>query len=371
MFRTVCCFVLLATIVVESQAQLATGWRAHDFDRPTPRVVQPGEAMLPVPPPGDATVLFDGSDLSAWRNEDGDDAGWRIVDGAMESVAGSGYVFTRQAFGDCQLHIEWASPAKPKGKSQGRGNSGVFLMGKYEVQVLDSYDNRTYADGQAGSIYGQYPPLVNVSRKPGEWQSYDIIFRRPRFGVDKRLLRPAKITVLHNGVVVQDGTEPFGPTSWMQHNLYAAHAPKLPLSLQDHGNPVRYRNIWIRPLNENPRPHPTQPYESTAVNLTDDEMNAVVGRFGQFNVIKEDGILCVKVGGRPLEMIPVAKNEFHLRYTAAKLIFTKGEDGKAVSLAFDMGGDIRQAIRDMPKKEKSQVTEEDQVAKQSEDETED
>jgi hypothetical protein len=163
-------------------------------------------------------------------------------------VAKTGSIRTKQGFGDCQLHVEWATPAVVVGNSQERGNSGVFLMDTYEVQVLDSYDNKTYADGSAAAVYGQYPPLVNACRKPGEWQTYDIIFHRPRFDEAGKLLSPARLTVLHNGVLVQDNVELTGPTGHHVRPPYKAHPDRLPLSLQDHGNPVRYRDVWIRSL---------------------------------------------------------------------------------------------------------------------------
>jgi hypothetical protein len=202
---------------------------------PEPKVVDPG------PPPSDAIVLFDGKDLSAWNGGDK----WKIEDGA--AIAHGGGISTKQAFGSCQLHVEWASPAEVKGAGQGRGNSGVYLMGHYEIQVLDSYDNPTYFDGQAAALYKQMPPLVNASRKPGEWQTYEIIFDAPKFEEGK-LSKPGFVTVLHNGVLVQNHTQIEGTTSWIAAPAYAAHPPKLPLELQYHGNPVRFRNIWIREL---------------------------------------------------------------------------------------------------------------------------
>jgi 3-keto-disaccharide hydrolase len=217
-------------------------YRVHG-ERPWPQVVTPG--ATPGAPPADAVVLFDGEDLSAWTQGDGEPS-WTVNQGAMQVTSG-GALRTRQEFGDCQVHLEFASPAEVKGDSQGRGNSGVFLMGRYEVQVLDSYQNPTYPDGQCGSMYGQYPPLVNVCRGPGEWQTYDIIFRAPRFE-DGRLTEPARLTLLHNGVVVHAGREYIGATTHRQVAKYSPHPPKGPLSLQDHGNPVRYRNIWVREL---------------------------------------------------------------------------------------------------------------------------
>jgi hypothetical protein len=164
----------------------------------------------------------------------------------MEAVKGAGSIQTKDGFGDCQLHVEWASPAVVAGDSQGRGNSGVFLMNTYEVQVLDCYNNKTYADGMTASIYGQYPPLVNACRKPGEWQTYDIVFHAPRFDAAGKLLRPARMTVFHNGLLVHDNDELTGPTAHKARPPYAVHPDKMPISLQDHGNPVRFRNIWIR-----------------------------------------------------------------------------------------------------------------------------
>jgi hypothetical protein len=223
-------------------------WAIHDLNRPLPPVVDPGPAGPPVPAPSDAVVLFDGKDLSLWEDGKGDPAKWKVENGYMEVVAKTGSIRTKRGFGDCQLHIEWATPSAVSGESQERGNSGVFLMDTYEVQVLDSYNNRTYADGQAASIYGQYPPLVNASRKPGEWQTYDIVFHAPRFGADGKLVEPARMTVFHNAVLVHDNDELTGPTAHKARPPYKAAADKLPLSLQDHGNPVRYRNIWLREL---------------------------------------------------------------------------------------------------------------------------
>lgn len=246
-----CCPPLVLALGLQSQStapgyrdtpHLPGGqWRVHDADRPRPEAVH---TLPPGAPPSDAIVLFDGSGLSAWTT-DGEAAAWKVHDG--ELIAGGGNLSTRGAFGDCQLHLEWASPGQPKGESQGRGNSGVFLMGLYEVQVLDSWDNATYADGQAAALYGQFPPLVNASRSPGEWQSYDIVFRAPRFE-GERLLEPARVTVLHNGVVVHHARELLGATRHREVASYAPHAAALPLALQDHGDPVRFRNIWIRTL---------------------------------------------------------------------------------------------------------------------------
>jgi hypothetical protein len=211
-----------------------------------PAIVTPGNASNDAP--SDAIVLFDGKDLSKWRAASGNgDAKWKIAGGYMEVTPGAGDIATRQEFADCQLHLEWASPSEVKGEGQERGNSGVFLMERYEVQVLDSYNNRTYYHGQAGSIYNQYAPLVNASRKPGEWQSYDIIFKAPKFDEQGKVTERARITVLHNGVLIQNNVEIYGNTWHDRAALYIAHGPAS-LRLQDHGNPVRYRNLWIRAL---------------------------------------------------------------------------------------------------------------------------
>jgi len=226
--------------------QLPSGWRVHDAERPRPPAVDPGPARDPVPPPADATVLFDGTNLDAWRGRDGA-AKWTIADGAMQ-VNRTGDIETKAGFGDCQLHVEWCAPNPAKGESQGRGNSGVFLFGRYEVQVLDSYDNPTYADGQASALYGQNPPLVNACRPPGQWQTYDIFFRAPRFAADGSVLAKARVTVVHNGIVTQLDEELLGQTSHRALPKYEAHGPTGPIRLQDHGDPVRFRNIWVRPL---------------------------------------------------------------------------------------------------------------------------
>jgi hypothetical protein len=225
-------------------------WRVHDSKRPYPPIVHPGTFSsqdAPGKPPSDAVVLFDGDDLAKWKDSKGGDADWKIENGYVEVAAKTGPITTKDEFGDIQLHIEWRAPDPPKGESQGRGNSGCFLMGLYELQVLDSFENPTYADGQAGSLYGQKPPLVNASRKPGEWQVYDVIFTAPHFK-DGQLEKPAYMTVFHNGVVLHNHQELLGPTKHREVAHYAPHGPKGPIQLQDHGDPVRYRNIWVRPL---------------------------------------------------------------------------------------------------------------------------
>jgi hypothetical protein len=235
----VCCLQTAGTVdaqQLEGDPTLTEVWE------PQPAVVSPGTGAKP---PSDAIVLFDGTDLSQWQHEDGSAARWKVRDGAFTVAGSTGAVETRQSFGDVQLHIEWRTPAEIESEGQGRGNSGVFLQKIYEVQILDSYQNNTYANGQAASLYKQHIPLVNASKGPGEWQAYDIIFEAPRFDDDGALLKPAFVTVLHNNVLVQNHVELLGPTLYTGEPSYTAHPDRRPLLLQDHGNPVMYRNIWL------------------------------------------------------------------------------------------------------------------------------
>ena len=217
--------------------------------KPVPAVVDPGH---PGHPPSDAIVLFDGTDLSEWRDRGGAPQ-WKVADGAMTVRPGAGSLTTKRGFGDVQLHIEWRTPTEIVGESQGRGNSGVFLMGLYEVQVLDSWENPTYVNGQAASVYKQHVPLVNASRPPGEWQTYDIVFTAPGFTAGGALEQPANVTVLHNGVLVQNHVTLEGPTVFRGAPRYEAHADRMPIMLQDHRNDVSYRNIWVRELGKSAR----------------------------------------------------------------------------------------------------------------------
>jgi hypothetical protein len=231
---------------ITSRLQAQGDPKATEVWTPVPAVVTPGIGSAP---PSDAIVLFDGKDLSQWeRAQDGSAPRWTIDKGVVTGGGGAGDIRTKRGFGDCQLHIEWRTPAKVEGDGQGRGNSGVYLMGRYEVQVLDSYNNPTYSNGQAASIYKQGIPLVNASRPPGEWQSYDIFFRAPHFNADGSVKTPAYVTVVHNGVLVQDHFEIKGGTVYIGQPKYERHGDREPLQLQDHGNPVAYRNIWIREL---------------------------------------------------------------------------------------------------------------------------
>lgn len=240
-------------------------WAVHDGNRPEPPRVTPGtfsQPDRPGRPPSDAIVLFDGTDLSKWQGEKGAPAKWLVRDGYMEVVPGTGEIRTRESFGDCQLHIEWAAPARVEGEGQGRGNSGVFLMGRLEIQVLDSYNNSTYADGHAGAYYGVNPPLCLPLNPPGEFQVYDIVFRRPIYR-DGQVVDPGYITVFLNGVLVQDHTPLEGPGGHMGRSKPGPFPEKGPLALQDHGNPTRFRNIWYRPLPPRPAEGGTDGWLST------------------------------------------------------------------------------------------------------------
>ncbi len=230
-------------------------WHVHDGLRPQPTEIDPGTASTnrrPGRPPSDAVVLFNGKNLSHWTSQSGGAPGWKVEHGYME-VASKESIITRDQIGDCQLHVEWSAPKPPTGTGQGRGNSGVLFFGRYEIQVLDSYKAKTYPDGQAGALYGSYPPLVNAMRKPGEWQVYDILFTVPRFDGAK-LVKPGYFTVIHNGVVVQNHVELLGNSNHRALPNYQAHPPKGSLLLQNHGNPVRYRNVWYRELKEYDQP---------------------------------------------------------------------------------------------------------------------
>lgn len=235
-----------------------TKWHVHDGKRPQPRIVTPGESFSHMAPaPADAVVLFDGKDLAKWQDGGGGQPRWKVQDGHMETFQGAGNIRTRERFGDFQLHLEFATPAAAHGEGQGRGNSGVMINGMYEVQVLDSYESKTYPDGQAGAIYGQTPPLVNASKPSGIWQTYDIIFEVPRWDEQGKLVKSANVTVIHNGVVLHHKRPYLGATDGIggvPHKALARypqkHDPEVFIELQDHANPVRFRNIWIRELGD-------------------------------------------------------------------------------------------------------------------------
>jgi hypothetical protein len=221
-------------------------WHVHDPARPQPPVVTPGTFSQQAAPPSDATVLFDGKDLSHWTDRNGQAPAWSVVDGVMVSAKSD--VQSKEQFGDLQLHLEFREPTPARGEGQGRGNSGVYLMGQYEIQVLDCFENKTYADGATAGIYGQHPPLANACLPPGEWQSYDIIFNVPHFSPSGEVVTPAYVTVIHNGVVAQNHQAIRGSTNWKSPGKYSPHGLTGPIALQYHSNPVAFRNIWVRPV---------------------------------------------------------------------------------------------------------------------------
>ncbi len=322
-------------------------WRQHDIRRPRPHAVEPAEAAVSSRPPKDAVILFDGSGLDAWKSQAGGPAKWRVVDGVMETVPGTGMIETKAQFGDIQLHVEWAAPKPPVGVGQDRGNSGVFLMGQFEVQVLDSYKADTYADGQAGAIYGQYPPLSNASRPPGEWQSYDIAFRRPRFDGSGKLLEPARITLFHNGILVQNNEEPFGPTSWLKWLPYEDLGGRGPIALQDHDHPVRYRNIWLRALPERPAPTAGDLARPRTISLPSELLDRYAGRYllntkpdaPRATIAREGDHLILTLPFRPvpLTLEPISETEFDMPLTDGRFTFVKDQGGMVTGVHFRIG----------------------------------
>ena len=330
-------------------AQLPSGWKSHDMARPRPPVVRPVELILQVPPPSDALVLFDGRDLSQWSSLDDGPAGWKLENGYMEVREGAGSIRTKETFGDVQLHLEWSAPRSDAG-GQAAGNSGLYLMGRYEVQILNSYQSDTYADGQAGALYGQFPPLVNSSLAPGAWQSFDIVFRRPRFDPNGEVLQRARVTLFHNGVLIQDSVELVGPTDWLQPQPYTSHPDQLPMMLQNHGSPNRFRNIWVRRLREHAEPGP-EPSQAPILAMSAEELARYAGTYeyereGELVIRVEDGILLAELyASKRLELVPRSRREFELRWTAAKLVFDLDSDGHPSGVTFHIGGEQRKARR--------------------------
>jgi Domain of Unknown Function (DUF1080) len=329
--------LLLTTAVALPLSAQSGGkvWKVHDLERPKPRKVTPG--AQPMQAPSDAVILFDGKSTSEWVANDGGPAKWVVRDGYMQTVPGAGPVRSKRSFGDVQAHVEWATPSPGVGKGQDRGNSGVYFMGLYEVQVLDSYENVTYADGQAAALYGQHPPLVNASRAAGEWQSYDIIFRRPRFSASGAVVSPARLTVFHNGVLVQDNAELWGPTNWLQTDPYAKHADSLPFTLQDHDHPVRYRNFWVRPLDA-PRTDEAGARESRpATTVAASVLDRYVGTYGTERervavITRKGNKLFIDPLGRgvAMELVPQSATKFDFIRTAgtAEFVVRPGEPTK-------------------------------------------
>lgn len=320
-------------------AQLETGWKAHDLRRPAPAVVTPASEDRHGGPPSDAIILFDGTDLKAWRDNNDGDADWEIQDGVLVAKPKAGYIFTRENFGDCQLHVEWAIPDPPKQKGQSRGNSGVFLMGVFEVQVLDSFNNHSYADGGAGAVYGQHPPLVNASRKPRQWQTYDIIFNAPKFDGQGKLTDKAQLTLLHNGVLVQHNSQIMGPTNWIRHGWYKKNVTQGPIALQDHDSPVKFRNIWVRRI-EPREPANDSLYPVSDFELSDSQRKELAGNYRAFRIAeKNDRLYCHFVNVR-LTMLPISEDEFVFEKAAGKLTIERNEQGDVTgaTLLLDAGG---------------------------------
>jgi hypothetical protein len=324
----------------------------HSTDRPYPEVVDPGTPSSldeAGQPPSDAIVLFDGSDLSQWLTRDSEPADWKVGNGYIECVPGKSTIYSKQSFGDCQLHIEWATPAQVEGKGQGRGNSGVYLMGLYEVQVLDSYQNTTYPDGQAAALYGQYPPEVNASRQPGVWQTYDIIFHRPRFSPTGEVIKPALITVLHNGVLVQDHVQLTGPTMNRLRLDYYAHDSRLPISLQNHRNPVRFRNIWVRDLEQDKE----QATTSMARSNASPDIVAMAGTFqnpdnpdDRIVLAAKEGQLFVKeMTSRDIALHPQSGSSFYAYEDQLQINIRTNREGKVSGLRVFQRGKMLQYDR--------------------------
>jgi len=328
---------LQLSLAFAAMAQPDPNFLDHDRARPAPTVIAPavvssgnqvGKA------PSDATVLFDGKDLSKWVALDGSPTKWVTRDGYMECVAGSGYVRTLQNFGDCQLHIEWATPTPPKGEGQGRGNSGVFFgLDRYEVQVLDSYENKTYSDGSAGAVYGQYPPLVNACLPPGQWQTYDIIYTAPRFDDSDDLTAQARLTVFHNGVLIQNNVELTGPSSWLERAPYRAHPEKQPISLQDHGNPVRFRNIWIRELGRSSRKEFSLP--ATLLESYTGTYERGPKELIEFSV--EDKQLVAMIGEVRFVLFAESPTKFFAKTTDVQFEFPGGDKEKVDKVIWSVG----------------------------------
>ena len=317
-------------------------WIGHDRTRPLPPAVDPGYPGTPDhpgKPPSDAIVLFNGKDLSQWVSMDGSPAKWRIRNGVLECVPGAGSIRTLRCFGYCQLHLEFATPHPPKGHGQGRGNSGVFFgMGRYEIQILDSYHNKTYADGMCGAIYNQYPPLVNACRPPGQWQTYDIIWTPPKFDQNGNLISPAVVTAFQNGILIHHNAVLIGGTDWLDRPAYKPHPEKLPISLQDHGNPIRFRNIWVRELGPPSRP---EYYLPNAL------LEQYAGRYryhknSTCTFTKQDGNLILHYGGHDFVMFADSTNHFFCKTIDIQAQF-KTEKGRQV--VYISVGDDRDAVR--------------------------
>ncbi len=339
----------------EPAAVLGRRWKQHSMTQPKPPVVAgQGSAGLAAPP-ADAVVLFDGKSLDKWVSDGGEPAAWAVRDGFFEIKPEAGSIQTRESFGDIQMHIEWASPSPASGSGQNRGNSGVFLMGRYEIQILDTFQADTYADGYAGAVYGQAPPLLNASLPPGAWQTFDIIFRGPRFSADEKLLDAAHVTVLHNGVAVQNNEPILGPTSWLNFLAYQPHEMEGPIRLQDHGQPVRFRSIWVRRLPARIETFAEQAEPPHAIAKTPSELAAFAGAFQMGDdeakppvTMTVDGKgLIVRFPDRPVDMpiVPVSERVFEFVNTDATIEFEVDASGKPGNATMHIGGSTRSLKR--------------------------
>ncbi len=337
-----------------SPAPRASAWLQHDLTRPAPPRVEPAPSRWPTPVPPDATVLMsaDGGSLDAWESPDGGPAPWTVTDGAVVIAPGTGPIQTKASFGDLQLHIEWMAADEPQKTNQDRSNSGVFFLdGDYEVQILDTYENRTYADGMASAIYGQFPPLANALRPSNEWQAYDIFFRGPRFDDEGTLEEPARLTVLQNDILVQNNELLAGRTIWLESLPYEPRSRTGKIQLQDHGSPVRFRNLWVRETPEREGP-PTGYSQFEATALTDEQMDRLVGTYDRGSgdlllIERTDDRLGMSMPWRPgvLRMIPLSPTLFQLANTAGQLTFDLDGAGHPAGLTFEMGGGTYQAVR--------------------------
>ena len=331
-------------------------WRQHDVHRPKPPVADP--ASTPGAAPRDAIVLFDGSSLSAWETTEGRPAGWLVKDGILEVIPGAGSIQTKSSFGDIQLHAEWAEPAPSSGAGQHRGNSGILLMGQFEIQVLDSYKSDTYADGMAGAIYGQYPPLFNAARPPGKWQTFDIAFRRPRYDGSGKLSEPARVTVFFNGILIQNSEEPWGQTRWLEPIPYDPTVDRGPIVLQEHGSPVQFRNIWVRNLQDRPAPSIDDLKPVEAVHLTSAELNACTGDYEtapepdvlRVSVTRQEGHLLLKVPIRPspVRLEPISDLVYVMPHTDGQLTFQRDSKGRVTSAILRAGDTERTLTKVKP-----------------------
>lgn len=339
----------IAEAPARPHAPAPPGWLQHDMDRPQPPRVEPAanlDTRFPVAPPGDAVVLIgpDGAGLDNWETDGGEPAPWRVADGSLVVEPGTGGIRSKESFGDVQVHIEWMPAAEPGKDGQNRSNSGLFLAdGRYEVQILDVWDNQTYADGRAAALYGQYPPLANATRPPGEWQAYDVFFRLPRFSDGGELLEEARMTVVHNGVLVQNNEVLPGTTIWLESLPYAPHDGGR-IGLQDHGSPVRFRNLWVRRLPEREAP-PAGYAQFDAADLTAAERDRLVGSYareegGTFVIERLDDGLGLSMPWRPgvLPLVPLSPTSLQLQNTAGRFDVALDDAGAVTGLTFTMGG---------------------------------